>query len=187
MKPDGLLAHKYRAWAVEHPNGEPLPLSGISLEELTEHCRAALLVVTRRPEDYRPQLTAEETQMIASVSAAFERSVLILNTPGYMELGEAARSCAAVVFMTFAGQNYGARNTERIYKSIRAGLVLHVTFSVSYSLLLFFLREPAIRLFCRDEDVVAQGVRIVTYIVFFYPAFSCTEIFSSAMARPPST
>jgi hypothetical protein len=107
VKPDGLLAHKYRAWAVEHPNGEPLPLSGISLEELTEHCRAALLVVTRRPEDYRPQLTAEETQMIASVSAAFERSVLILNTPGYMELGEAARSCAAVVFMGIPGQEAG--------------------------------------------------------------------------------
>jgi len=91
--------------------------------------------------------------------------------------------CAAIgiAVMTFAGQNYGARKPERVKMSIRAGLEIHLSFSVLFTLALFFLREPAIRLFCRDEDVVAQGVRIVTYIVFFYPAFSCTEIFSSAM------
>jgi putative MATE family efflux protein len=86
-----------------------------------------------------------------------------------------------IAVMTFAGQNYGARKPERIKMSIRAGLKIYLSFAAVYTLALFFLREPAIRLFCSDPGVVAQGVRIVEYIAFFYPVFACVEIFSSAM------
>jgi len=86
-----------------------------------------------------------------------------------------------IAVMTFAGQNYGARNTGRIYETIRSGLILHVTFSVSFSLLLFFLREPAIRLFCSDADVVREGVQITSWLSLTYVTIALTEIFSSAM------
>ena len=33
VKPDVLLAHKYRAWALEHPDGSELPLGSLSMEE----------------------------------------------------------------------------------------------------------------------------------------------------------
>ena len=126
VKPDSLLAHKYRSWALEHPDGSPMPLERISLEELAEHNRAALIVVTRFPGDERLSLTPGEREMIAAVSAAFARSVLILNTPGYLELGESARACAAVLFMGVAGQEAGYALADVLTaKSLPCGRLAH--------------------------------------------------------------
>ena len=86
-----------------------------------------------------------------------------------------------IAVMTFAGQNYGARRPDRIYRTIHAGLMLHLSFSALYSVLLYLLRGPAIRLFCSDPDVVRQGVQITSWISLTYLSFSCTEVFSSAM------
>ena len=107
VKPDGLLVHKYRNWCMEHPAGEEFPLSMLSMEELAECSAAAVVVLTRTPEDYRPELTRQETDMIRTVCASFERTVLVLNTPGYMELGELAQLVPAIVFMGIAGQESG--------------------------------------------------------------------------------
>jgi hypothetical protein len=107
IKPDGLLAHKYRTWAMEHPDAAEMPLDQISFEELAAHDEAALVVITRAPGDDRLTLTAQEREMIAAAAAAFARSVLILNTQGYLELGESARLCAAVLYMGVAGQEGG--------------------------------------------------------------------------------
>lgn len=107
VTPDGLLAHKYRNWCMEHPASEELPLSGLSMEELAEHSAAAVVVVTRTPEDYRPQLSCQEQEMLRTVCEAFPRTVLVLNTPGYMELGEAAQLAPAIFFMGVAGQEGG--------------------------------------------------------------------------------
>ena len=65
-----------------------------------------------------------------------------------------------IAVMTFAGQNYGARNTtERIYKSIRAGLVLHLReFSVMLLAAALFLREPAIRRSARTRTWCGRAV-----------------------------
>lgn len=107
VKPDGLLTHKYRNWCMEHPGREEFPLSMLSMEELAEHNAAAVVVVTRTPEEYLPQLTRQETEMVKTVCASFERTVLVLNTPGYMELGELAQTVPAIVFMGVAGQEGG--------------------------------------------------------------------------------
>lgn len=107
VKPDGLLVHKYRNWCMEHPAGEEFPLSMLSMEELAECSAAAVVVLTRTPEDYRPELTRQETDMLRTVCASFERTVLVLNTPGYMELGELAQCVPAIVFMGIAGQEGG--------------------------------------------------------------------------------
>lgn len=107
VTPDGLLAHKYRNWCMEHPAGEELPLHSLSMEELAEHSEAAVVVITRTPEDYRPQLTQTEREMIETVCESFERTVLVLNTPGFLELGALARRIPAIVFMGIAGQEGG--------------------------------------------------------------------------------
>lgn len=104
VKPDALLAHKYREWALAHPNGEEMPLSRISMEELTENSAAAIVVITRTAENYRTQLTADEREILKTVCAAFARTVLVLNTPGWMELCDEARLAPAAVFMGIAGQ-----------------------------------------------------------------------------------
>lgn len=108
VRPDGLLAHKYREWCLAHAKNEEMPLSRLSMEELAENSAAAVVVVTRTPEDYRTVLTADECEMVRTVCAAFTRTVLVLNTPGWMELGELAQTLPAIVFMGVAGQEGGA-------------------------------------------------------------------------------
>ena len=112
VKPDGLLAHKYRSWCLEHPAGDELPLSSLSMDELAEHSAAAVAVITCTPEDYRPQLTRQEQDMLRTICAAFPRTGLVLNTPGYMERGEFAQLLPAIVFMGIAGQEGGHALTD---------------------------------------------------------------------------
>ena len=67
----------------------------------------ALVVVSRSEDAYDPILTQEERALIGAVSAAFPRTVLILNTPGYMEIAPVAEQCGAIVYMGIAGQEGG--------------------------------------------------------------------------------
>ena len=112
VRPDGLLAHKYREWCLAHPAGEEMPLTRLSMEELAENNEAAIIVISRTEEDYRPQLSQLEQDMIKTVSGAFSRTVLVLNTPGYLELGENAQLPGAILFMGIAGQEGGGALTD---------------------------------------------------------------------------
>ena len=126
LLPDGLLAHKYRAWALEHETGEELPLGSLSMEEFAENNAAAIVVIARRPEDYRVQLTDFETGMLSAVTAAFSRTVLVLATPGWMELNEAAMACSAILFMGIAGQEAGYALADVLTaKELPAGHLAH--------------------------------------------------------------
>lgn len=107
LVPDGLLSHKYRSWALEHPDHAPMPLGSLQLDEFSANNDAALVVISREAGSADPQLTEEELQMIRTVCVGFPRTALILNTPGYMELGEAAQLFGAIVFMGIAGQEAG--------------------------------------------------------------------------------
>lgn len=44
---DTLLAHKYRAWALEHPEGSEMPLGNLSMEEFASSNDAAVVVLAR--------------------------------------------------------------------------------------------------------------------------------------------
>ena len=107
VRPDALLARKYRTWAMEHPEGGELPLTGLDFGALRHDCAAAVIVIGRTPERYDPRLTADETAMLTRVTSVFDRTVLVLAAPGYMELNEAALSCGAIVFPGLAGQEAG--------------------------------------------------------------------------------
>lgn len=102
VKPDGLLSHKYRTWALEHPAGGEYPLGSLSMEELAGCNRAAIVVIARRPEQTDCTLTDSETQMLRSVTTAFDRTILVLATPGFVELNDAAMACQAIVWMGIA-------------------------------------------------------------------------------------
>ena len=107
VKPDGLLSHKYRTWALEHPEGSEYPLGTLSMEELAACNRAAVVVIARAAESAGGGLTDAETQMLRSVTAAFPRTVLVLAVPGYLALNDAAMACGAIVWMGIAGQEAG--------------------------------------------------------------------------------
>ena len=107
VQPDKLLAHKYRAWALEHPEGSEMPLGNLSMEEFASANDAAVIVLSRTAAHYDPKLTNFEQDMLKKVTGAFTRVVLVLAAPGYMELTETARSCGAIVFLGLAGQEAG--------------------------------------------------------------------------------
>ena len=111
VKPDGLLAHKYRAWALSHPTGD-LPWRSLSMEELAENNAAAVVVLSRDEDAYDPIINNDELAMLEAVTKVFPRTVLVLNTPGYMEAAAAASLCGAVVYMGIPGQEGGAALAE---------------------------------------------------------------------------
>ena len=107
VRPDALLARKYRTWAVEHPEGSEMPLTNLDFGALRHDCAAAVVVIGRTPERYALQLTEEETAMLTRVTSVFDRTVLVLAAPGFIELNEAALSCGAIIFLGLAGQEAG--------------------------------------------------------------------------------
>ena len=78
VKPDALLAHKYRAWALEHPEGSEMPLGSLSMEEFASMNDAAMIVLARSAAHYDPKLTSFEQDMFKKVTGAFSRVVLDL-------------------------------------------------------------------------------------------------------------
>ena len=86
-----------------------------------------------------------------------------------------------ITVMTFAGQNFGARQLGRIYSVIHTGLWMHAGFSALFSVLMFLTRGLTVRFFTDDGNVMAEGSRIITMLAFFYPTFCCVEVLSSAM------
>lgn len=104
--PDGLLTHKYRSHQLHNP-GKEFPWRELSMEELAENNAAAIVVISRTEDDYDTVLANDEKDMITAVAAAFDRVVLVLNTPGYMEIAPVADLCGAVVLMGIAGQEVG--------------------------------------------------------------------------------
>ena len=111
VQPDGLLAHKYRNWKLNEP-GKPFPWSSLSMEELAENNAAAIVVLTRTEEAYDTIVNNDERDMIRAIAAAFDRVVLVINAPGYLEVAPVASLCGAVVYMGVAGQEGGAALAE---------------------------------------------------------------------------
>ncbi len=111
VKPDGLLAHRYRSWKLQEPGAE-FPWQSLSMEELAEENAAAVVVLTRTEDSYDPIVHRSEQELLEAVSGAFSRVVLVLNTPGYMEIAPVVSLCGAVVYMGIPGQEGGAALAE---------------------------------------------------------------------------
>jgi Na+-driven multidrug efflux pump len=86
---------------------------------------------------------------------------------------------AAVV--TFVGQNYGARQIQRMERGIRTALWMTVAMTVAASALLILFREGLFRIFTDDPQVVAIGCDMLRYLTLFYLLFTVMEIYSGAV------
>ena len=111
VAPDGLLIHKYRNWKLNNP-GKDYPWNSLSMEELAENNAAAIVVLTRPEEAYDPIVDNEEQAMLKAVADAFDRVVLVINAPGYVEITPVVDLCGAIVYMGVAGQESGAALAE---------------------------------------------------------------------------
>ena len=129
LQPDALLARKYRTWGLSHENlcvegfMEPkgyfnpeMPLTDQEISSFAAQNDAALMVITRvagegadmRAEEGMLYLTGEEKTLMDQITAHFEKAVLLINTAGYVELGDYAKKFSAILFMGLPGQDAGA-------------------------------------------------------------------------------
>lgn len=106
--PDGLLAHKYRSFILKaaDPAAE-IPIPELDIGAAASRARAAVIVVSRPYDGYDYRLRPREMELIQAVSKAFERTVLVLNAPGYLDIAEASPLVASIVYMGLAGQEGG--------------------------------------------------------------------------------
>ena len=129
LRVDHDLAKKYRSWGLAHENlcvegfMEPkgyfnpeMPLTEAEVQSFAGANDAAVMILTRvagegadmRAERGMIYLTDEERALMDRITGAFPRSILLLNTAGFLELGEYAGKFSAIVFMGLPGQDAGA-------------------------------------------------------------------------------
>jgi len=109
LVPDGLLAHQYRAWRLANPGAKSeMLLDKRAVDEFAAQNAAAVVVVTRDADCGDLHLHEDEAALLRLVTGSFDRSVLVLNTPGYVEISEVVSLFGAVLFMGIAGQESGA-------------------------------------------------------------------------------
>lgn len=82
---------------------------------------------------------------------------------------------------TFAGQNFGARQYDRVKKCARVGLFMTLGITISLSVLLLVFKAPLLRFFTNDEAVVRIGSNFLSILAPSYFLFVFIEIFSGAI------
>lgn len=90
-------------------------------------------------------------------------------------------SAFGVSITTFAGQNFGAGQYDRMRRSVRVCLAMAAGATVMMSTLVLLLGRPMIAMFTDDAHVVETGMVIVRLIVPMWVAYLCIEILSGAM------
>ena len=137
---DELAARAYRAWALAHPqerhgmfggsnrsSNEEMPIGQLDLEALAAANDAAVIVISRiagEGADLDPaalQLTAAESDMVRAVCQAFEKTILLLNTPGYLEIADYLPGVTAVLFIGLPGQEGGGAVADVLTGAVTVG------------------------------------------------------------------
>lgn len=129
LKPDGLLARKYRTWCLAHENQcveafmEPkgyfnpeMPITNEEIRSFAVGNDAAIVILTRvagegadmKAREGMIYLTPAEKELMDRVTEHFEKTILVLNTAGYLEITDYVPQFTAVLFMGLPGQDAGA-------------------------------------------------------------------------------
>ncbi|NMA68447.1 MAG: MATE family efflux transporter, partial [Desulfitobacterium sp.] len=67
---------------------------------------------------------------------------------------------------SMAGQNIGVKRWERVFKIAKYGLIYNLLIMFSIATLIFFLAEPALRLFIQEPDSLRFGKKYLQTIAF---------------------
>ena len=109
--------------------------------------------------------------IVAAWAAYFKTDVIIW----------AILNAFGVTVTTFVGQNYGAGKKERIFQSVRMGLMQSSLLVVSLVVLLMSCAHPILCLFLTDEDVIQIGVTMMHQFMPWYVLSFILEIFNGAL------
>lgn len=82
---------------------------------------------------------------------------------------------------TFAGQNFGARQYDRVRRGTRICLSIAAAGTLGISVVFYLGAEPLFRLFSQDPEVIAVGVEMMHVLVPAYITYVCIEILSGVL------
>lgn len=86
-----------------------------------------------------------------------------------------------VAVATFVGQNFGARNFDRMRKSIKVCALMTMGTAVLLSLVLILLKDYVYYLFTDDEEVVRIGIQMIMLMVPYYFTYVGIAVLSSSI------
>ncbi len=164
------------------PSGRHFKRNGKILREI---CDLSLLTcVQQSAMNFGILLIQRLVDSFGAVTMAAFAAAVKIDTFAYLPVQDFGNA-----FSTFAAQNYGAGEKERIKKGFIRAAALSVGFSLVVSLLVFVFAEPLMRIFVRAEDVavLASGVRYLRIEGAFYFGIGCLFLlygFYRAVKRP---
>lgn len=74
----------------------------------------------------------------------------------------------SVALTTYAGQNYGSRNIERVKKGFRQATIMAFVFSMVMLPLFFFFSEQIVHIFVKEPEVIRIGAKALQFTSVFY-------------------
>lgn len=69
---------------------------------------------------------------------------------------------------TYSGQNFGARNKERLMEGFKKSMLMMTIFSLAMLPVMQFFGNAITRLFVKDPDVIAMGAKALAITSWFY-------------------
>lgn len=93
----------------------------------------------------------------------------------------AIMSAFGLAISTFAGQNYGARKTDRIFKSVRVCMIMSLGVCGALLSFIYTFCEPLFQIFTGDAGVVQIGVYMLRLLLPAYIIYVFIEILSGAL------
>ena len=85
-----------------------------------------------------------------------------------------------IATMTLVGQNFGAKNNERVKKSIRASLLLEGVGTIFIMVICYFFGIQLLHIFTNDPAVISIGVLILQFLSLTWWLFIPIEVISSS-------
>lgn len=90
-------------------------------------------------------------------------------------------SAFGISITTFVGQNFGAGKLDRVSKGIKVCLAMAMTTAVGMTMIFYHFGGYVYYLFTSDIQVIQIGIGMMKFMVPFYAAYVCVEIFSGSL------
>lgn len=90
-------------------------------------------------------------------------------------------SAFGISITTFAGQNYGAGQYQRVRSGVRQCMAVTAIFTLFISAVLYPSGNLLLQLFTKDNEVIKIGVMMMQFLVPTYITYISIEIFSGAL------
>ena len=86
-----------------------------------------------------------------------------------------------IAITTFVGQNFGARQYDRVKRGVRICMAMAAGLTLLVSVSFYLGAEPLFRVFTQDNNVVAVGVQMMHVLTPVYLTYISIEVLSGAL------